>query len=118
MAKLVFQSPEARDHFKEVVAASIESDSYFGDQGLHAKIEYLRTYVDKGNEHEIITNPGGGMVCARKAECIIGWARGDELALTMRYADRERTKGSYGEWVVIWYGGLVKHSDGTWGVHT
>lgn len=121
MAKLVFQSQEARDHFGKVVASAINTDSYFGPQGLHAKIEYLRTYVDNGKEYEIIRAPdseGGKVQCGRYAECLLGWGRGDEVSLTMRYRDRQPGETEPGEWKVMWHGGLVKHSDGSWGCHT
>jgi hypothetical protein len=122
MAKLVFQSNEARDHFSKVVAASIDSDCYFGDQGLHAKIEYLRRYVDNGENYEVVREKDSEgtdrILYARYARCVLCWGRGDEIGLLMQYADRGRGEPEHGEWQNMWVGGLVKHSDGTWGCHT
>jgi hypothetical protein len=119
MAKLVFQSPEARDHFRKGIAHALDTDSYFGDKGLHVRIEYLRTYSDEGKEYRVVTEEGGGFMYARKVECLVGIGYDTkEVNLTMRYTDRPKGSREYGEWKVMWFGGLIGHSDGSWLVHT
>lgn len=119
MAKLVFTSDEARDHFKKVVAASIDAGTYFGEKGLNARLDYLQNYVDEGKDYKIVTEEGGGVLCGRKAECRLGLGYNtNEINLTMYYADRERGEFDFGEWKMMWVGGLIGHDDGQWLVHT
>lgn len=119
MAKLVFTSPEARDHFKTVVAGALDADTYFGDKGLHVRIEYLRTYGDEGKEQQVAIEEGGGFLYSRKWECLLGIGYDPkEVNLTMRYTDRPKGSRDYGEWKVCWFGGLIGHGDGSWLTHT
>jgi hypothetical protein len=119
MAQLVFQSNEAKNHFKGVVAAAITADTYFSERGLHNRLEYLRTYGDRGERYKrddqgrysqwrVLFGVGYSV-----NEVNIIWQTRQHITLSGKPYEE-----SWTEWETFLVGGLIGHDDGSWMTHT